>query len=98
MPFGQGRFNAAPTNCCIQLIIYTSRSSDLPTSSADKGSPRLPSRGANSTLTEFLLGHASVQTTGKYLGCKQRLREAVNDQIGIEPGSKLVPLTANSTG
>jgi site-specific recombinase XerD len=34
---------------------------------------------------QFLLGHVSVQTTQKYLGCKQRLREAVNDQIGIEP-------------
>jgi hypothetical protein len=27
----------------------------------------------------------SVQTTERYLGCKQRLREAVNDQIGLEP-------------
>jgi site-specific recombinase XerD len=36
---------------------------------------------------QFLLGHVSVQTTGKYLGCKQRLREAVNDSIGIEPNS-----------
>jgi site-specific recombinase XerD len=35
---------------------------------------------------QFLLGHVSVQTTEKYLGCKQRLREAVNDVIGIEPG------------
>jgi site-specific recombinase XerD len=35
---------------------------------------------------QFLLGHISVQTTEKYLGCKQRLRGAVNDQIGIEPG------------
>jgi site-specific recombinase XerD len=34
---------------------------------------------------QFLLGHVSVQTTEKYLGCKQRLRQAVNDQIGIEP-------------
>src|SRR5271170_3733110 len=34
---------------------------------------------------QFLLGHVSVQTTEKYLGCKQRLREAVNDQIGIGP-------------
>jgi site-specific recombinase XerD len=34
---------------------------------------------------QFLLGHVSVQTTEKYLGCKQRLHEAVNDQIGIEP-------------
>ena len=35
---------------------------------------------------QFLLGHVSVQTTEKYLGCKQRLNGAVNDRIGIEPG------------
>ena len=34
---------------------------------------------------QFLLGHVSVQTTERYLGCRQRLREAVNDHIGIEP-------------
>jgi hypothetical protein len=33
----------------------------------------------------FLLGHDSIQTTEKYLGCRQRLRGAVNDRIGIEP-------------
>ena len=33
---------------------------------------------------QFLLGHVSVQTTEKYLGCKQKLRLAVNDHIGIE--------------
>jgi site-specific recombinase XerD len=34
---------------------------------------------------QFLLGHVSVQTTERYLGCKQRLNDAVNDRIGIEP-------------
>jgi len=34
---------------------------------------------------QFLLGHVSVQTTARYLGCKQRIRSAVNDRIGIEP-------------
>ena len=34
---------------------------------------------------QFLLGHVSVQTTERYLGCKQRLQNAVNDQIGFEP-------------
>jgi integrase len=34
---------------------------------------------------QFLLGHVSVQTTEKYLGCRPRRREAVNDRIGIEP-------------
>ena len=33
----------------------------------------------------FLLGHVYIQTTEVYLGCKQKLRFAVNDQIGIEP-------------
>ena len=39
---------------------------------------------------QFLLGHVSVQTTEKYLGCKQRLREAVNDRLGIEPTPDVV--------
>jgi integrase len=34
---------------------------------------------------QFLLGHASVQTTERYHGYKQRIRSAVNDRIGIEP-------------
>jgi integrase len=34
---------------------------------------------------QFLLGHVSIQTTERYLGCKQRIRSAVNDRIGIEP-------------
>jgi site-specific recombinase XerD len=35
----------------------------------------------------LVLGHASAQTTERYLGCKQRIRSAVNDRIGIEPNS-----------
>jgi site-specific recombinase XerD len=34
---------------------------------------------------QFLVGHVSIQTTERYLGCKQRIRSAVNDRIGIEP-------------
>jgi hypothetical protein len=36
---------------------------------------------------QFLLGHMSVQTTERYLGCKQRIRSVVNDHIGIEPAT-----------
>lgn len=43
------------------------------------------SAGGELEQIQFLLGHVSVQTTEKYLGCKQRLREAVNDEIGIGP-------------
>ncbi len=33
---------------------------------------------------QFLLGHVSALTTERYLGCKQKLRYAVNDNLGIE--------------
>lgn len=36
---------------------------------------------------QFLLGHVSIQTTERYLGCKQRIRSAVNGKIGIEAKS-----------
>jgi len=43
---------------------------------------------------QFLLGHVSIQTTEKYLGCKQKLREAVNDLIGLGAAKELVlPVT-----
>ncbi len=48
--------------------------------------PRLSFNKAVVLRYRLHLGHVSVQTTEKYLGCKQRLREAVNDKIGIEPG------------
>ena len=38
---------------------------------------------------QFLLGHASVQTTERYIGCRQNLREAVNDRFQISPSNKL---------
>jgi integrase len=39
--------------------------------------------GGELDQTRFLLGHVSIQTTERYLGCKRKLR-AVNDRIGIE--------------
>jgi integrase len=36
---------------------------------------------------QFLLGHASVQTTERYVGCKQKLQDAVNDRLGISVAS-----------
>ena len=43
------------------------------------------SAGGELEKIQFLLGHVSIQTTERYLGCKQRIRSAVNDRIGIEP-------------
>ena len=34
---------------------------------------------------QFLLGHVSVQTTERYLGSERKIRDAVNDRIGIQP-------------
>ena len=42
------------------------------------------SAGGELEQIQFLLGHASVQTTEHYLGCKQKLRHAVNDNLGLE--------------
>jgi len=36
---------------------------------------------------QFLLGHVSIQTTERYLECKQKFQHAVNDRIGIEPNA-----------
>src|SRR5271166_7145726 len=35
---------------------------------------------------QFLLGHASVQTTERYIGCRQKFKEAVNDRFRISLG------------
>ena len=37
------------------------------------------SSGGEIEQIQFLLGHASVQTTERYLGCKQNLGHPVND-------------------
>ena len=44
-----------------------------------------PVAGGDIEQIQFLLGHVSVQTTERYLGCKQKIKDAVNDRIGIEP-------------
>jgi site-specific recombinase XerD len=41
------------------------------------------SSGGELEQIQFLLGHASVQTTERYIGSKQKLQHAVNDRLGI---------------
>jgi integrase len=36
---------------------------------------------------QFLPGHASVQTTERYVRCKQKFQDAVNDRLGISVAS-----------
>ena len=40
---------------------------------------------------QFLLGHASVLTTERYLGCEQNFEQPVNDGFG-----SLMPMDAQS--
>jgi len=44
----------------------------------------MPFGGRELEQIQFLLSHASVQTTERYLGCKQKLSQAVNDNLGLE--------------
>ena len=48
-----------------------------------------PCHGCGGKLEQiqFLLGHASVQTTERYIGSKQKLQDAVNDRLGIAVAS-----------
>ena len=41
------------------------------------------SAGGELEQIQFLLGHASVQTTERYIGSKQKLQDAVNDRLGF---------------
>ncbi|MGI9073842.1 MAG: tyrosine-type recombinase/integrase [Bryobacteraceae bacterium] len=41
---------------------------------------------------QFLLGHVSVQTTERYLGCIQRIRCAVNDRLESSQSRQGMPL------
>lgn len=43
----------------------------------------LPCNGGEIEQVQFLLGHASVLTSVRYLECKQNLDESVNDRFGL---------------
>jgi len=45
------------------------------------------SAGGELEQIQFLLGHASVQTTERYIGYRQKFKEAVNDRFRISLGN-----------
>ena len=61
------------------------------------------SNGGELEQIQFLLGHASVQTTERYLGCKQNLGHPVNDLFNLktdvhsqEPNSEPAPVQGST--
>ena len=71
--------------------LFGALSGTQPSSPApEAGAPRptshlcsaLSRAGGELEQIQFLLGHVSIQTTERYLGCKQRIRSAVNDESG----------------
>jgi integrase len=50
------------------------------------------SNGGELEQIQFLLGHASVQTTERYLGCKQNLGHPVNDLFHLEVIATACPI------
>jgi hypothetical protein len=69
---------------CGQTLCQTGRHTEFGTPrSSSQLRPPLPRMWRRIEQIQFLLGHASVQTTERYIGCKQNLKEAVNDRFGI---------------
>jgi hypothetical protein len=56
-----------------------------PARSATHLCPACHLAGGELDQIQFLLGHVSIQTIQRDLACKQKLRHAVNDRMGIEP-------------
>jgi hypothetical protein len=73
-----------PTACLFRFFdpAHTGATA-LPRNAPPQAVPAFATWGALDQ-TQFLLGHVSIQTTERYLGCKQKLRYAVNDTLGIE--------------
>lgn len=67
------------------LLAVVSRSSS--TRPAQNLRASLPPGGGELEQIQSLLGHVSIETTEKYLGCKQRFQNAVNDAVGLDPAS-----------
>jgi len=72
-------------NCDYRSTIHwTFAASVPPVKLWDSVPRRLQSKRNSRIQIQFLLGHVSIQTTERYLGCKQKLRVAVNDKLGLE--------------
>jgi hypothetical protein len=56
------------------------------------------SNGGEIEQIQFLLGHASIQTTERYLGCKQNLGHPVNDLFRLDTNVQLEEAPGDAKG
>ena len=63
----------------------TSSASGCGRTISEELAPSCAAAGAgNWNRFQLLLGHASIQTTERYLGTRQNLADAPNDRLGLE--------------
>ena len=70
----------------------------LPTICAGAALACVMNREESWSRSQFLLGHASVLTTERYIGCKQRLSRAANDRITLHSENSPKEDLSESTG
>jgi hypothetical protein len=69
----------------LALLLRMRPSSGRGGSTAAGGTAVRGGRVCGRGITAKVIWHVSIQTTERYLGCQQKLRQAVNDHLGVEP-------------
>jgi hypothetical protein len=82
MSFGT-LFGAVPNGCSWIILLHMTSPNVRQT---------LPCECGELEQIQFLLGHVSVLTTERYLGCKQNLEEPVDDRFGCLFAPRLIDL------
>jgi len=76
----------AEVNCSSEL--HLEASSSHRTTSSRTCARLCRAAGGGLEQIQMLLGHASLQTTERYLGSRQEIASAVNDHLGIPLGAR----------
>ncbi|HEX4164293.1 MAG TPA: hypothetical protein VHZ55_02370 [Bryobacteraceae bacterium] len=86
----QARYASSTINlrlAAMRRLAYEAADASLLSSDIAAGIRRVKGHaGGELEQIQFLLGHVSVQITERYLGCKRRLRNAVNRESRSDAG------------